>query len=294
MKQTVAEVGFLCAKRLGMSHAQVEKNQWGGRMKRVLLFLLLLGIFVVNSGVAMAGGFYATTNELGYQGTIWNITESTGTWSTSAPRYANLYTVIDAPQIYSNYNQLMSSWFEHLPSNQNDSFLQLADEGQSIITATGGWDSALTTFTMSITGQNAPYPWSRFWQPDNAVAWGVTFTQYSYNFVATFSTAAILDANGFYVNSSSPNSIEGSFTGEFLVTADVNKNLIADGDTYSFDITFSKALFDPNNISNLYGYEGAGTAYSVFGSTQVPEPATMLFLGFGLIAAAGVRRRIKK
>ena len=86
--------------------------------------------------------FYAATNELGYQGTIWNITDGTGSWTTSTPRDAALYVVVDAPAYYTNYNQLLSSWWEHALSNQNDSFLQMDDPGNVYVTsASGGWDS---------------------------------------------------------------------------------------------------------------------------------------------------------
>ena len=199
-------------------------------MRRLSTFLMTLSFLLVFSNISFATGFSVNTNELGYQGTVWNITDGTGPWETSTPRDANLYTVYGISG-YDNYNVLLSSWFEHLPSNQNDSFLQIAegvDYGNtlSITSATGGWDPTMTIFSVNVTGENSTYPYSRFWQPDNGVAWGVTFTNYSYSFTATFPDAAIID-DGFYVNASAPDSINGSFTGEFVVTYDVNKNPIS-------------------------------------------------------------------
>lgn len=255
-------------------------------MKRIIA-ICAIAVVLTACNLATAD-FYANTNELGYQGTIWNITDGTGPWTTSTPRDASLYIVVDAPAYDTNYNQLLSSWFEHLPSNQNDSFLQLSEEGNpSITSAVGSWDSTLKTFTVTVTGQNAPYPYSRFWQPDNGVAWGVTFTEYTYTFTAEFSSEAVID-NGWYVNSVDPDTIVGSFTGEFIVTYDVNKNPITDGDTYGFEINFSKAMFDPD-ISNLYGYEGTGVVYNEFGA-PVPVPAAVL-LGLLGLSVAGVKLR---
>ncbi len=242
------------------------------------------------SGLAGANstGFFAATDELGYQGTIWNITDGGGPWTTATPRDAALYVVNNAPAYYSNYNQLLSSWWEFAPSNQNDSFLQEDDAGSVYATSiSGGWNAALTTFTVSVSGQNNPYPYSRFWQPDNGVAWGVTLTDYSYTFVATFPTAAVY-SDGFLVNSADPTTITGSFTGQFVVTDDVDLNPITNGDTYGFDIQFSNALFDPA-ISDLYGY-GGGVVYNEFG-TVVPVPGAILLGSIGVGLVGWLRRR---
>jgi hypothetical protein len=191
----------------------------------------------------------------------------------------------------SNYSIIMSNWSEHAQSNTNDSFLQIYDIGNVSVTgATGGWDASMKVFNVNVSGQNANYDntTARFWQPDNGVAWGVNFTNYTYAFTATFPTAASLDIDGFYANTSTPESIVGSFTGQFVVTHDVNKVPITNGDVYGFDIDFSKAMFVPLDEYDSYGAKTSISNY--FGA--VPEPATMLLLGLGLAGIAGIRRKL--
>jgi len=239
-------------------------------------------VVMLMAGLANAAGFYVATNNIGYQGTVWNITDATGPWTTSTPRDAALYVVNNAPVVYTNYNQLLSNWYEHGTSNKNNSFFQMDDPGSLYVTnISGDWDTALTTFTVTVSGQNNPYPYSRFWQPDTVggVAWGVTFTDYTYTCTATFSTPAIPDSGG-YTNSVDPDTIVGSFTGEFVVTYDEAKNPITNGNTYGFEINFSKALFVPLDTLNADG--GPVTVYNYFGT--VPEPATMSLLAIGALA----------
>jgi hypothetical protein len=256
-------------------------------MRNVTRMLAVVALLAAVAGTAGATGFYAETDALGYKGIIWNMTHgTTGPWITSDGRNAAVYFHKDAGGDYPDYNQLLSSWFEHSPSNQNDSFLQLSEAGKASVTsAVGGWDATQKVFTVTVTGKNAPYPWSRMWQPDNGVAWGVTFTNYGYTFTATFPTQATV-VDGWLVNSSDASSIVGQFAGQFVVTDDVNKNPITNGDTYGFDIAFDKALFSTDG-----GSYGTITPYYAFGS-EVPEPLTMLSV-FGAVAGIGayLRRR---
>ena len=259
--------------------------------------MLICASLILSAHSALATGFYAATNQLGYQGTVWNITQSTNPVATSTPRDAALYTVVNAPQYYSDYNDLSSNWSEHSISNQNNSFFQIAEAGNASVTSANGfWSADLKTFQLTVNGANLPYStgFSRFWQPDNGVAWGVTFTDYSYTFTATFATAAVLDNNGFYVNSNPADTITGSLTGQFVVTADVNKNPITNGDTYGFNISLSKAMLSPLDPTDSY-YGTAVVPYSDFGSnTVVPVPGALFLLGPSLAGLVAMRKRIRK
>jgi hypothetical protein len=243
--------------------------------------ITICAVVMLMAGLVNAAGFYAITNEIGYQGTITNETDGTGPWTTSTPRDGYLYAMVDYPGFVNpNYNYLMSNWSDHAVSNTNNSFLQIGEDGNpSVTSASGAWDSTLKVFTVAVSGADATYDssYSRFWQPDNGVAWGVTFIDYTYTFTATFAAAAALDTDGWISNTVAPDSITGSFTGHFVVTADVNKNPITDGDTYSFDIAFSKEMFVPLDTLNAYG--DPTSTYSAFGA--VPEPATMCLLTLG-------------
>jgi hypothetical protein len=244
------------------------------------------------SSMAAQTGFYAITNELGYQGTIWNITDGTGPWTTSTPRAGYLYAMVDYPGFVNpNYNYIMSNWSEHHISNQNDSFLQIGEDGNpSVTSASGAWDSTQKVFTVTVSGQNATYDssYARFWQPDNGVAWGVTFTNYTYTFTATFAQAAAIDTDGWLSNTVAPDTIVGSFTGQFVVTDDPLKNPITNGDTYGFNIGFSKAMFPGLDAVDAYGNQTS--VMNNFG-VAVPVPGAILLGGLGVSLVGWLRRR---
>ena len=249
----------------------------------------VLAVLAIVSVAQADLGFYAITNTLGYQGTIWNETDGTGPWATVSPRAGYLYFMADYPASSHDYNYLMSNWYEHSTTNQNPSFFQMAEtDNPSVTSATGGWDATRKVFTTTVTGSNAPYPWSRFWQPDNGVAWGVTILEYSYTFTATFSTAAAIDADGWLSNTVDPDTIVGSFTGRFLVTADVDKSPII-GDTYGFDLTLSKALFPGLDAKNA---DGGATSTMNYWGAAVPAPGAALLAMFGLGIVGWIKRRV--
>lgn len=253
-------------------------------MRKMIVCFIVAALVMASSSMALATAFYAVSNELGYQGTIWNITDGSGPWTTAVPRDATLFTTVSAPQVWSDYNMLATNWSEHAQSNTSNSFFQIAENGNASVTSANAyWSPDLLTFNMSLSGANLPYStgYSRFWQPDKNTAGSVRFIDYSYLLTATFLTPAVLDSNGFYVNSSSPNAIDGSFTGRFVVP---------DGDIYGFNMDLSKALLAPLDPTN--GYDGSAVfANSEFGATAVPEPATLLLLGGGLTGLAVWRRK---
>ena len=109
-------------------------------MKRSMIAVLSVGIILTANGLALGAiGFYAITNEIGYQGTVWNVTDSTGPWTTSTPRDGYLYAMVDYPGFVNpNYNYLMSNWSQHATSNTNDSFLQIGEDGNPSVTSASG------------------------------------------------------------------------------------------------------------------------------------------------------------
>jgi hypothetical protein len=257
----------------------------------------MVAVILAVAGTAQATGVVAATNYMGYKGTIWNITDGATPVPTATPRDGLLYFASGGPAD-GGYNQLMSNLYQHQASSQADSFLQLIDSGNlSVTSASGSWDPSLTVFSLTVTGHNAPYPWSRMWQPDNQVAWGVTFTDYAYAFTATFADPATPEDDGF-TSSGLATSIVGNFSGQFVVTDDADGHPITGvGDTYGFNIDFNSAWFDPDGgtgISDL-GYEyGVITPYSAFSGPAVPEPISMAGLMMGVGSLVGyVRRRAR-
>lgn len=258
-------------------------------MKKLITICLVIGLMLAVTGTAEATNIAAETGQMGYQGTIWNITDGTGPWATSTPRDAVLFLCkgFVPSRNWRENNQLMSSWSTHPLSNQNDSFFQLSEAPGSapyVITTTSAaasWDPTLKVFTLAVSAQNTPYPNSRMWQPDTGLAWGVTFTNYAYSFTVTYANPAIPDPlkPGYYVNTGLAASIVGNFSGQYVVTTnrDVTPPVpVIGGDTYGFNINFNSAWYDSANDTR----NPAANNYF----EAVPEPATIGLLGLGALS----------
>ena len=123
------------------------------------LICVALAVLGLASAVQADLGFYAITNTIGYEGTIWNVTDGTGPWTTSTPRVGYLYAMVDYPGFANDYNYLLSDWSEHHASNTNDSFFQLAETNNpSVTSASGAWDATRKVFTRDRQRQQRPVP----------------------------------------------------------------------------------------------------------------------------------------
>jgi hypothetical protein len=116
------------------------------------------------------------------------------------------------------------------------------------------------------------------------MAWGGTFTEYTYTLTATGMSTVVTD--GWRYNTVDPTGITGSFDATFVSTQAVygGPSDLTGRDTYVVALVFGKTSWDGTNWSNTYEGVDYGN-YSTFGA-PVPEPATIIVWSLlGLIAA---------
>lgn len=97
------------------------------------------------------------------------------------------------------------------------------------------------------------------------------------------------DHNLFPPPSGSLNGIEGGIVGptvDFTANGFVNQGPFVDNQmVFTFDFTGNLSIDDITNVQALYGTDGAPVG--------VPEPATLLLVGSGLLGGAFFRKRLK-
>lgn len=88
-------------------------------------------------------------------------------------------------------------------------------------------------------------------------------------------------------------------SGQSFITGDPLYLLVKDGNHdpiwYIFDLSSWNGT-DTLDIQGFWPNQGAISHVAIYGpnGTSVPEPLTLILLGFGLVGIAGIRRRIKK
>lgn len=198
---------------------------------------------ILFQGAAVApptdAAFFASTERIGYVGTISVYDSLKDAQEGRNPRYANIpvpqrdlviYVVRNRPTFYDDFNSILTLWYPNEgdnPNNQNEGFVQMydsnADNWKNHI---GYWRSDLDTYVLDVKGENASYPlgeaagdFARLWNAGAGRTGGEgtkgTFITYQYQLVASGLKAADPDKDGFYENTSNATSYSGFFRGIF-------------------------------------------------------------------------------
>ncbi len=268
---------------------------------------------------AQAQSAYLSSNRLGYTGTVTRFTSfADALFSINGTDYAvpdrdlGMFMIDDNPGFSGvgyppSAFDFLSFWYStpSSPSNTNTGFIQISDEdGGSVVDAHGRWiDGSMTSFEYEATGglttpTCAPYTPTvvedcpRLWNAGSPLGSAETtlgsFLNYDfYVQVGGLVPATFNAVTGAYESNSDPTSAFGFFSGLFY--------------NDSFDDPSSNGFYRVNlelNLNSWAALQDQNTldvsAYgSVWGATEVPEPATyaLLLVGIATLGFAARRRR---
>lgn len=277
-------------------------------LKRRFVFLMVAVVSLAAVVVpgAVAQGFAASTNRAVYSGTITRYATladaQAGTNATFSsgigPRDLAIFTVNNRPDVYSNFNAILTSWYPSLispnsglgnPNNTNNGFMQLYDDNASTVSSWNGGYIDTNTFSMSVSGLNADaLDVARLWNAGspagNAETTAGSWLSYSYDFSAT-GLNAVADGFGGYINTTNASGYSGGFLGLFQ---NLSIGSPESNGFYVLDVDFS-------GNGNWAVANGIADPDLFVGSmAPVPEPFTMTLLAGGALAAFRKRRRAQK
>jgi hypothetical protein len=222
----------------------------------------------VGGAIPESPAFFASTERVGYTGTISVYNSLKDAQERRNPRHANIpvpqrdlviYVVRNRPTFYNDFNSILTLWYandENNPNNVNEGFVQMYDSNaDNWKNHLGIWRQDLDTYVLSVKGENASYPvgeaagdFARLW---NAGAGRTgsegtkgTFITYHYELVATGLRAADPDKDGFYENTRNATSYSGFFRGIFR---NESERFPESNGYYVFDLQFNNVSWTVKN-----------------------------------------------
>ncbi|GIV03516.1 MAG: hypothetical protein D6724_04690 [Armatimonadetes bacterium] len=232
---------------------------------------LLLSVVLLQGSAASIPqdrSFFAASERIGYTGTISVYNTLKDAQEGRNPRHANIpvpqrdlviYTVLNRPSFYDNFNSILTLWYPNEgrnPNNKNEGFVQMYDSNaNNWKNHVGFWQKDLDTFVLQVKGENASYPlgeaagdFARLWNagvpPTSGEGTKGTFLVYEYRLVATGLAAEDKDKDGFYENTKNATNYSGYFKGIFRNESERHPE---SNGYYVFNLTFNNVSWAVQN-----------------------------------------------